>query len=71
MDKNETDVSFGIRFKTMRNDMGLSQTDLGKLLEISRNTIKDWEGEKRIPPTYVQRLLLKELTRIQKKLKKS
>lgn len=63
--------SFGVEFRNLRKSIGLSQVDLGNMLEISRNTIKDWELEKRVPPLYVQRLLLKELNRLQKKIKKS
>ena len=62
--------TFGNEFKELRIQTGLSQVDLGKILEIPRNTIRDWELEKRVPPTYVQRLLLKELNRIKKKIKK-
>ncbi|WP_289147107.1 helix-turn-helix transcriptional regulator [uncultured Megamonas sp.] len=63
--------TFGNEFKELRIQTGLSQVDLGKILEIPRNTIRDWELEKRVPPTYVQRLLLKELNRIKNKIKKS
>lgn len=67
----ENEKTFGSEFKELRLQTGLSQVDLGKMLEISRNTIKDWEAEKRVPPVYVQRLLLKELTRLKNKIKKS
>lgn len=63
--------TFGNEFKELRIQTGLSQVDLGKILEIPRNTIRDWELEKRVPPVYVQRLLLKELNRIKNKIKKS
>lgn len=63
--------TFGNEFKELRIQTGLSQVDLGKILEIPRNTIRDWELEKRVPPAYVQRLLLKELNRIKNKIKKS
>lgn len=63
--------TFGSEFKELRLETGLSQVDLGKILEIPRNTIRDWELEKRVPPVYVQRLLLKELNRIKNKIKKS
>lgn len=63
--------TFGSEFKELRLQTGLSQIDLGKILEIPRNTIRDWELEKRVPPVYVQRLLLKELNRIKNKIKKS
>lgn len=63
--------TFGNEFKELRIQTGLSQVDLGKILEIPRNTIRDWELEKRVPPSYVQRLLLKELNRIKNKIKKS
>lgn len=63
--------TFGNEFKELRIQTGLSQVNLGKILEIPRNTIRDWELEKRVPPVYVQRLLLKELNRIKNKIKKS
>lgn len=63
--------TFGNEFKELRIQTGLSQVDLGKILGIPRNTIRDWELEKRVPPVYVQRLLLKELNRIKNKIKKS
>ena len=63
--------TLGSEFKELRLQTGLSQVDLGKILEIPRNTIRDWELEKRVPPVYVQRLLLKELNRIKNKIKKS
>lgn len=66
----ENEKTFGNEFRELRLQTGLSQVDLGKMLEISRNTIKDWEAEKRVPPAYVQRLLLKELTRLKNKIKK-
>lgn len=69
--ENENIKTFGIEFRDLRKSTGLSQTDLGKMLEIPRNTIRDWELEKRVPPVYVQRLLIKELNRIKKKIKKS
>lgn len=67
----ENEKTFGNEFKELRLQTGLSQVDLGKILEIPRNTIRDWELEKRVPPVYVQRLLLKELNRIKNKIKKS
>lgn len=67
----ENEKTFGSEFKELRLQTGLSQVDLGKILEIPRNTIRDWELEKRVPPVYVQRLLLKELNRIKNKIKKS
>lgn len=69
--KNENIKTFGAEFRDLRKSTGLSQADLGNILEIPRNTIRDWELEKRVPPVYVQRLLLKELNRIKNKIKKS
>ena len=67
---DENTKTFGMKFRDLRKSTGLSQVDIGNILEIPRNTIRNWELDKRIPPIYVQRLLLKELNRIKNKIKK-
>lgn len=53
--------NFSEGFKHLRQELGLSQQKLGELLEIPRNTIRDWELENRTPPAYVQKLLIEKL----------
>lgn len=60
-------MNFSEDFKQLRQQLGLSQAKLGEMLEISRNTIRDWELENRTPPAYVQKLLIKELKRMLEK----
>ena len=59
--------NFSDEFKHLRQELGLSQQKLGEMLEISRNTIRDWELENRTPPVYVQKLLIKEMKRMLEK----
>ena len=59
--------NFSKEFKHLRQELGLSQQKIGELLEISRNTIRDWELENRTPPAYVQKLLIEKLQSMLKK----
>lgn len=59
--------NFSEEIKHLRQELGLSQQKLGELLEISRNTIRDWELENRTPPAYVQKLLIEKLQSMLKK----
>ena len=61
--------NFSKEFKHLRQELGLSQQKIGELLEISRNTIRDWELENRTPPVYVQKLLIEKLQSMLKKNK--
>lgn len=47
--------------KEARKARGLTQKQMSKLMEIPFSTIADWEQEKRTPPEYVKRLVIKEL----------
>ena len=42
----------------------LSQTAMSKAMDIPLRTIQDWESAKRKCPTYVERLIIKELKEI-------
>lgn len=55
--------SFGEKLKEARKGAGLTQQGLSERLEISKRTIEKWENGSRVPPDYVQRLVLKELER--------
>lgn len=45
----------------------LTQQQMSEKLEIPIRTIQDWETGKRVPPKYVERLVVAELERITKK----
>ncbi len=53
--------------KKARLAAGLSQNQMADLMEIPVRTIQDWENDRRIPPRYVERLVIKELNEIAKK----
>ena len=44
--------NFGIRLKTLRNDRGLTQHQLGNILGFKHSTISDWETGKKDDPLY-------------------
>lgn len=52
---------FKDEFKELRNKVGLSQVKLSQLLDIPSRTIEKWETGERVPPTYVQNLLIEKL----------
>ena len=43
---------------------GLTQAKMHELMDIPVRTIQEWEGGRRIPPKYVERLVIAELERI-------
>lgn len=57
---------FPEKFKTAREAAGLTQQGMEDRLQIPRRTVQEWEKGRRIPPAYVQRLVLKELERLKK-----
>ena len=54
---------FSERLKEAREKLGLTQQGLSERLEIPKRTIEKWETGDRVPPDYVQRLVLKEMDR--------
>ena len=50
--------------KEAREYANLTQAKMSELLEIPKRTIEDWENERRKPPIYVEKLIVKELVRI-------
>ncbi len=48
---------------------GLTQAKMHELMDIPVRTIQEWEGGRRIPPAYVERLVIAELERIKDKSK--
>ncbi len=57
---------FPEKFKAAREAAGLTQQGMEDRLLIPRRTVQDWEKGRRIPPAYVQRLVLKELESLKK-----
>lgn len=50
--------------KESRLALGWSQQKMSDELEIPKRTIQDWETGKRIPPVYVEKLVIEKLERI-------
>ena len=57
-------TAFSDALKSARKASGLTQQAMADLMLIPKRTIQDWEGDKRIPPPYVQRFVLNELSAI-------
>lgn len=51
-----------------REAAGLSMAEMSRLMEIPYRTIQDWESGKRKCPSYVERLVVKELNTLKKDL---
>ncbi len=52
---------FADRFKAARKAAGLTQEGMFTTMDIPRRTVQDWERGLKIPPEYVQRLVLEKL----------
>lgn len=53
--------TFAEELRTMRTKAGWSRPKMVDRVGVPLRTIEDWESEKRIPPDYVQRLVLDRL----------
>lgn len=49
------------KIKEARNAAGLTQKKMSELTLIPKRTIENWESDKRTPPEWAERLVLKEL----------
>ena len=58
--------TFAEKFKAARKAAGLTQDDMLAAMEIPRRTVQDWERDLKVPPPYVQWLVLKELESMKK-----
>lgn len=52
------------KIREARIAAGLTQDAMAEKLGIPKRTIQDWEAGRRIPPEYVERLVVAELERI-------
>lgn len=50
--------------KEERLNAGLTQKQMSDIMEIPKRTIEDWEAGRRKCPSYVERLVIKELREI-------
>ena len=50
--------------KEARLSAGLTQQRMSEVFEIPKRTIENWEAGTRTPPTYVEKLVIRELVRI-------
>lgn len=60
---NETDKKLLNRLKQIRNEKGLSQTELGRLIGVSKNTISSIETGQHSPSSQTAYLLCKVLNK--------
>ena len=56
--------TFAEKLKAARAATGMSQQKMADRMLISKRTIEKWETGERVPPEYVQRFVLNELTEI-------
>ncbi len=61
---------FGRQLKEVRETLGLSQGEAAKTLEVSRQTVNNWERN-RHNPTVEHALRVQEMLRISKEVKNS
>lgn len=54
------------KIEEARRAAGLTMKKMSDLLEIPYRTVQNWENGVSTPPTYVERLVIRELERIQK-----
>jgi DNA-binding transcriptional regulator YiaG len=53
-----------LTIREARLNAGLTQAKMSEVFEIPKRTIENWETGKRTPPTYVEKLVIRELERI-------
>lgn len=52
--------------KSARLEAGLTQLEMSILLEIPKRTIENWEGGKRTPPLWAEKLVIEKLKSLKK-----
>lgn len=57
-------MEFSSALRDARSKAGFTQQSMADVMEIPKRNIENWETGVRIPPVYVQRLILNELQRI-------
>lgn len=61
-----TRQTYAEQLKAARAATGLSQAKLAEWSTVPRRTIEDWETGRRIPPDYVQHLVLDKISTYKK-----
>lgn len=59
--KRSAKLVSNMTIKEAREAAGLSQRGMSDLLGIPKRTIQNWETGQRVPPSYVERLVLEKL----------
>lgn len=54
-------MTFAEKLKEIRKKYNYTQKQLSEKFEIPKRTIENWEGEKRLPPEYIQKIIIKYL----------
>ena len=60
-------MTFAEALKAAKKAAGMTQVQMSEQMEIPKRTIEDWERGINVPPEYIQRFVLKELTEIAQK----
>ncbi len=50
--------NFGSQIRDLRNGLSLSQTKFAHMYQIPIGTLRDWEQDRAVPPSYVEALCL-------------
>lgn len=54
------------KIKEARMSIGMSRAEMHRVFEIPIRTLEDWDSGKRIPPVWVEKLILEKLERMKK-----
>lgn len=54
------------KIKEARMAIGMSRAEMHRVFEIPVRTLEDWDSGKRIPPVWVEKLILEKLERMKK-----
>lgn len=55
------------KIKEARMAIGMSRAEMHRAFEIPIRTLEDWDSGKRIPPVWVEKLILEKLERMREK----
>lgn len=55
------------KFKSAREELGMTQKEISEKLNIPKRTWQDWELEQRMPPEWASNLILKEMEKMKQK----
>ena len=56
--------SFSDQFKDLRKQLGMSQAKLSNHYGMSKRSVESWEEGTRVPPDWIQKLILSDMQRL-------